>query len=172
MKTFKNDTIMVTITDEIAISYEEWASRRGQTLRGVILSQAMSILGNESEKKLLEHESFSEQEIEAEAMNALIFEYLSEHCRYNLAETLMRTNGGHRMPPGMAADVSAARSYAQNELSNNRRESLEIGRKSLKMDKSADLEYRTARSKRDGWEIEILGPMPSQIGMCRYEVQP
>lgn len=159
MKTYENARIRVTLTDEQSA---KWNDRRD-----LILSHAMSVLGNRSEAAILETETVSDDEANESAIEELTYQYLSEHCRYNLAETLMRMNGGHRMSEGMSADVSAARTYARNELLNNP-DFIELGRKSLMMRADDEKQYRRARGNSE-WQIEIIGLMPKQIGMCRYQ---
>ena len=138
MQTFENDRIRVTVSDELAKQYdaEYIAHLQGkqtpeQILRGLVLSDAMSILGNSSEAALLESEPITGQQIEDRAIELLTIQHLIEHCRYNVGETLMRMNGGHRMSLGMAADVDAANSWARNELRTNRTESMDLGKKSI-----------------------------------------
>ena len=157
MKTYENARIRVTLTDE--------QSQKWHDSRALILSHAMSVLGNRSEAKILETETVSDDEATVSAIEELTYQYLSEHCRYNLSETLMRMNGGHRMSEGMSADVSAARAYARNELLNNP-SLVELGRKSLNLAAMHEKQYRAARGNSE-WQIEIIGDMPEQIGMCR-----
>ena len=159
MKTYENTRIRVTLTDEQSA---KWNNRRD-----LILSHAMSVLGNRSEAKILETETVSDDEAAASAIEALTYQYLSEHCRYNLAETLMRMNGGHRMSTGMSSDVSAAKTHARNELLNNP-SLVDLGRKSLSFATMHEIQYRTARGNSE-WQIEIIGEMPTWIGMCRYQ---
>jgi len=159
MKTYENARIRVTLTDEQSA---KWNDRRD-----LILSHAMSVLGNRSEAKILETETVSDDEATASALDELTYQYLSEHCRYSLAETLMRMNGGHRMSEGMSADVSAARAYARNELLNNP-SLVELGHKSLSFAAMHEKQYRINRGNSE-WQIEIIGAMPAWIGMCRYQ---
>lgn len=173
-----------------------------------VFNNAMRMLGARSELSLLEKESIPESEIVAAAREKLVFDHLSEHCRYNLNETLMRMDGGHRMSPGMAEDVARAKAYADGVLSPisaeqlrnwysaryeagnepNRREldiqRLRAGRginedaekilaeaaEELEKSRHHEKEYRsrfTGLCK--GWDIEIIGEMPEQIGLCRYQ---
>ena len=176
MQTFENDRIRVTVSDELAKQYdaEYIAHLQGkqtpeQILRGLVLSDAMSILGNSSEAALLESEPITGQQIEDRAIELLTIQHLIEHCRYNVGETLMRMNGGHRMSLGMAADVDAANAWARNELRTNRTESMDLGKKSIMDERERNLRYRRAKSSREGFQIEIIGPMPSEIGLCRYQ---
>lgn len=158
-KIYENARIKVTLTDEQS---ETWDNSREK-----ILSHAMSVLGNQSECKLMRNEVDTVDEIECAGLDALTYNYLSEHHRYNLTETIMRMNGGHRMSMGMSADVESARLYAQNELLTNREDVLRIGAESLKHTQSTELKYREQRAKTE-WDIAVIGEMPEQIGMCRY----
>ncbi len=178
MITVQNDRIRVTVSDDVAAEYSErsiyLAHIQGtqtpeQIQRGLVLSDAMSILGNSSEVTILESEPITEHEIEDRVIELLTIQHLIEHCRYNVGETLMRMNDGHRMSLGMEADVEAARSWAHNKLRTNRSESMEIGKKSIIDERDRNLRYRQAKSNRDGFQIEIIGPMPSEIGLCRYQ---
>ena len=178
MQTFHNETIQVTVSDEVVARYLGRAAhvariQGGQTpeqvLRGLILSDAMSILGNKSELSILENEPITDQEIESRAIELLTIQHLIEHCRYNVGETLMRMNGGHRMSLGMSADVSAAGAWARNELRTSRAESMEMGKKSIMDEREMALRYRRAKADRAGFQIEIIGPMPAGIGLCRYQ---
>jgi hypothetical protein len=159
MKTYENARIRVTLTEEQSARFDD--------RRDIILSHAMSVLGNRAEAAILETETVSDAEATESAVEELTYQYLSEHCRYNLGETLMRMNGGHRMSEGMSADVSAARAYARNELLNNP-SLVELGRKSLTLRAEDEKQYRRARGNSE-WQIEIIGSMPKQIGMCRYQ---
>lgn len=176
---FENDRIRVTVPpidiDEMWEHAEYAAQLQGrqtkeQALRGLVLSHAMSILGNRSELQKLESEEFTEEAIKKAALNLLFVGYLQEpgHCSYNLSELLTRVNGGHRLSPGMESTVDAARTYAVKYAGDNPVDAYKIGLEALQFSKSADVRYRTNRS-RSNWEIEIKTPenMPDQIGLCR-----
>lgn len=158
MKIYENARIRVTLTDEQSAV---WNDRRDR-----ILSQAMSILGNRAEIKILETETISDEEAIATAIEELAYQHLTEHCRYNISETLMRMKGGHMMSEGMAADVAAARAYARNELRNDPT-LIEAGRAALLLRTMTEKNYRQSKGHSD-WQIEITGDMPEQIGLCRY----
>lgn len=158
MKTYENARILVSLTDEQSAKYQD--------CRAEILSHAMSVIGNRSEAEILETEEISDDDATEATTEELIYQYLAEHCRYNLSETLMRLRGGHRMSEGMSADVSAAEAFAALELRNNP-ELLDIGRKILAAAAEREQKYRRSRANSE-WNIEIIGPMPAQIGMCRY----
>lgn len=81
-----------------------------------VFNDAMRMLANKSEAVLLQAESVSLEQIMGLAREMLIGDYLAEHGHYNLGETLMRLNGGHRMSPGMSDDVARARAYADGIL--------------------------------------------------------
>ncbi len=159
MKIYENARIRVTLTDE--------QSARFNDRRDLILSHAMRVLGHRSELSILATETVSDDEARTETMEILTYQYLSEHCRYNLGETLMRMNGGHRMSCGMSADVDAAHAQARNELIENPA-LIELGRKSLADKLNLDRKY-SGRIASSEWQIEIIGDMPKQIGMCRYQ---
>lgn len=157
MKIYENSKIRVTLTNDQSAKFDD--------CRDLILSHAMSILGNRAKAAILETETVSDAEANEAAIEELTYQYLSEHCHYDLGETLMRLNGRHRMSEGMAADVEAARAYACNELLNNP-DLVELGRKSLELRAEDEKQYRRARGDSE-WQIEIIGSMPEQIGMCR-----
>lgn len=158
MKIYENTRIRVTLTEE--------QSQRFNHSRGEILSHAMAVLGNRSERAILETETISNEDVEQETIEELTYQYLSEHCRYNLNNVLMRMYGGYRMSEGMQADVSAAKMYARSALINNPK-LIEIGKKSLQLRANEEKRYRQSRAN-SNWKIEIIGEMPKQIGMCRY----
>jgi len=159
MKTYENERIRVILTDEQA---EKWEDRRD-----LILSHAMSILGNRSEARILESEIVSDDEAKASALDELTYQYLAEHGRYNLNETIMRMGIGRAMPVGMWGDVNAAREYAKLELMNDPG-LIELGRKFIESARFNEIQYRKGRGSSD-WQIKIIGKMPKQIGMCRYQ---
>jgi hypothetical protein len=182
MQTFENNRIRVTVSDDVAAKYYERSfylahiqgtQTHEQILRGLILSDAMSILGNASELEILEAlggaNAIRDMDIENTALDMLTYEYLAEHCRYNLSETLMRMAGGHRMSEGMEADVYSAKLYAVRELTNNPKPAMGRAEKTLKYLKQCEINYRRAKSSREGFEIEIIGPMPEHIGLCRFD---
>jgi hypothetical protein len=103
------------------------------------------------------------------AMEQLVYEYLAENCRYNLSETIMRMNGGHRMSEGMSADVAAATVQARAELRDNPKPHLDDARHYLLTKIANDRDYHgKIASWCKVWTIEIIGPMPDQIGTCEY----
>lgn len=203
--TVSNDRLTVTLpTEEF-----ERIGRYG------VFNNAMRMLGNRSEARLLHTEPIDPTEILDFARENLVHEYLQEHCRYNLGETLMRMNNGYRMSSGMAEDVSKAQAYANGILNPISQEDLlawvssyfkenlcdtpqqereyrrqvallELKRgngypaeaasalaaaaESLQQLRDNELEYRTAIGGTcKGWKIDITGPMPDQIGLCRYQ---
>lgn len=110
-KIIKNDDGTVTVVNariRVTTSEEDF-KKYG---RATILSDAMRQLGNASELKLIESEPITEDQVRAEAYDILVFEYLKEHCHYDLQKTLIRMHGGHRMSRGMQNDVDEARAYA------------------------------------------------------------
>lgn len=89
--------------------------------RGLVLSTAMKILGNQYEAMQLDQEDFALDETElsivtAEAMaaakNTYIEEYLSEHTKYHEGETFSRYLTGRRLSQGMEFELDAAIAYA------------------------------------------------------------
>ena len=133
-------------------------------------TRAMRMLGNKSELRLLESESVSDEELERVATECARDEYLIENTHYRPAEVMMRLYGGHIMSEGMRADVRAATTHAMRELRDNRDSLLSQARTSLQFHRDNEICYRQhyANDCR-GWKIEIIAPMPEQIGMCRYQ---
>lgn len=158
-KIYENAKIRVTLTDEQSLKFDDD--------RAFILSHAMRVLGNQSEVRLLTTETHNENDVEAAAINELTYAYLSEHHRYNMAETIMRMNGGHRMSQGMVADVEAAKMYARHEMINNPERTITIGTRALELETDDEIQYRN-RFANSTWDIQVIGEMPEQIGMCRY----
>jgi hypothetical protein len=73
------------------------------------------------------------------------------------------------MSEGMQRDVSAATVYATTELRENpNHPAISDARESIINRIEVEKKYRESRANSD-WEIEIIGTMPSQIGMCRYQ---
>jgi hypothetical protein len=160
MKTYENARIRVTLTDEQSANFDD--------CRATILSHAMRILGNRSEVNILENEQPEEREIRNEAFDILKHEHLQEHCHYNYGELLMRMMGGHRMSDGMHRDIENANIYASEMLERNPAPYLERAKQSLADRQQLELRYRH-RFADQNWDIQIIGDMPEQIGMCRYQ---
>lgn len=130
-----------------------------------VFNDAMRMLGNKSEAAILEQEPIIDDKIMTQAIEIAFADYLHDHCHYNVSETLMRYDGGHRMSEGMQADVSAARSYANTHW----RDYSTNAKTGLKTMRDYELKYRRAvEGLCGGWKIEIIGAMPEWIGMCRY----
>ena len=163
MQTFENGRIRVTLTDE---QFDSFGGGRA-----TILSHAMMVLGNRCEAALLdsENEQPTGAEIIKTALDDIMIEYLSEHCRYNVNETIMRYITARIMPQGMRREIESAIAYAQNELCENpKHTALSAARESLIRRIEDEKTYRKSRA-RCNWKIEIIGPMPEQIGMCRFQ---
>lgn len=156
---YENDRIRVVLTDEQSTAFDD--------SREKILSHAMRVLGNQSEARILKSEGHQEDEVKDAALRELTYEYLSGHHRYDLTETIMRFNGGHRMSKGMAADVDAAKHYAQHRIIEDPEQATAIGRRALNIELNSEIKYR-GRFANNTWDIQIIGEMPEQIGMCRY----
>lgn len=229
MITVQNDRIRVTVPQNIWDSFAIRADRLAHTQvlpsgelrthsaeeiqRGLILSEAMSKLGNASELKFLAQEEPESTEIIQHAKLILIRNYLLKHGRYDADEVITRYQDGLRMSQGMQQEVSEAESYAQGQLSplsidearteliNYVRECIASGIKPteaalrfkgkltvlktgglrdeslaalaeaselLSLLYEIQLRYRKVRANMAGWEIDVLGDMPDQIGLCRY----
>jgi len=135
-----------------------------------VFTRAMRMMGNRSELGLLEQESIPYEELERVALECARDEYLIEHTRYGASCVLMRLYGGHRMSEGMQADVSAATTHALHELRENRSALLSQARTALQFQRDCEINYRRHYANDcQGWKIEIIAPMPEQIGMCRYQ---
>lgn len=221
MRTVENDRIRVTVTEKIWSSFRERAENHAWLMghqdiecvqRGLVLSEAMSRLGNASEAQRLKTDAIDPHEVLKLAEEILVEEHLREHCRYNVNEILMRIRGGHRISEGAKRDVDNARAWAgaclnsdaekdfvssiarrmidkpltDEELRGERKRlevmrsaSIDRGRralieseKSLESARLIDIEYRHARGEQNGWRIEILSELPTEIGACRYELAP
>ncbi|WP_196160882.1 hypothetical protein [Reinekea sp. G2M2-21] len=222
--TVENHRIRVTVSDNTWNSYRPNAEHIkciegdrqtiDQVTRGLVLSTAMSKVGNRSEAALLTAEGtlqFTSVEILAAAKSILEREYLCEHTKYG-DQTVMRYFNGHRLSAGMQQEIAEAQAYAEGILcppdndqimhevtdyfnkhlhdrfngSAERRflktiklkrstnpdkaiVAIESAQRSLAFWSNLDIEYRKAHANMDGWLIEIIGEMPSQIGLCRYQ---
>jgi hypothetical protein len=134
-----------------------------------VFAAAMRVLAHRLELQIPTPEP-TEAEIQEYAIENLTHEYLVEHCRYNVGETIMRMMGGHRMSEGMAADVEAARSAARRELRENPEHHMNEARQQIQNNLDSDYQYHTSIARCcQNWKIEIIGPMPTQIGMCRFQ---
>jgi hypothetical protein len=163
MQTFENNRIRVTLTDE------QFASFGGG--RATILSHAMMVLGNRSEAALLdsENEQPTDDEIIKTALDDIMIEYLADHCRYDITDTIMRYITARIMPEGMKREIESAVAYAQNELRENpNHPALAAARESIVRRIEDEKNYRKSRA-RCNWQIDIIGDMPDQIGMCRFQ---
>lgn len=233
MITVQNDRIRVTVTQDVGKSFATAAERLAhaqvlpsgdvrvhspeQIQRGLILSEAMSKLGNASELKFLENEEPDSFEVTKLAKLTLMRNYLEQYGRYNADDAMMRYEEGHRMSQGMQRDVMEAEAYAQGQLApisdedartdlinyvlecvasgtEPTQRELHFKKKLMDMkttgalgDEAAsavaeaadalnffheiELRYRKAHANMDGWQIEVIGDMPDQIGLCRYAAE-
>ena len=167
MKTFQNARVRVTIPDT---DYERFLERAGHDevkARGHILSEAMVKLANaKAAKDLAEAPSFPEEELVRVATNMLVLRHLSEHSHYEIGMLMQRWQGGHIMSAGMQCDINAAHGYAIAQLHGPYRQNwLNEAEKSLKLDHEVELKYRQQRGNWANWQLEIIGAMPSQIGL-------
>lgn len=160
MKTYENARIRVTLTDEQSANFDD--------CRATILSHAMRILGNRSEVALLEQEKPTEREIRNEAFDILVHEHLQQYCRYNYGELVMRMMGGHRLSDGMHRDIENARAYATTEIERNPAPYIKQAVELWHERQQLEMRYRHRFADQE-WNIEIIGDMPEQIGMCRYQ---
>lgn len=161
--TVENHTLRVTLpSDEF-----EKIGRYG------VFNDAMRMLGNRSEAAILKNEPVDDDEVFLLARSSLVTEWIVENGRYNTNETLMRMDGGYRMSIGMQRDVDRARAYADKIMNTDGDpqaiDALINARAILERERAIELKYRNAISTWcHGWNIEIIGEMPEQIGMCRY----
>lgn len=133
-----------------------------------VFTGAMRVLGHRSELTIPVPEP-TEAEIQERAIENLTYEYLTENCRYNVGETIMRMMGGHMMSDGMAADVAAAGAAARRELRENPEPYMQEAKQQIHDQLRRDREYHeNISSYCQDWKIEIIGPMPERIGTCRF----
>ncbi|OAI04893.1 hypothetical protein [Methylomonas methanica] len=134
MRTVENARIRVTVSDAQWDAYVKRVPDHllTQTLpsgdtrhhdlnaivRGRILSDAMEIIGNQSEAALLDREPFAltAQEVHDIAFNVYMSHWLRNHSKYGEGVTLGRYVAGKRLSGGMAHEIDAARAYAQAAL--------------------------------------------------------
>jgi hypothetical protein len=163
--TTHNPDRTVTVTnDRITVTLPESEFKGRQHT----FTTSMRVLGHRSELRIPTPEPTTD-EIYAVAFEFLAYEYLVENCRYNLAETIMRLNGGHRMSEGMQSDVSAAQSLARVELRENPAPYMAEAKRILHQKIEMDRQYHAMISGWcQNWKIEVTGTMPTQIGLCDY----
>lgn len=134
MKTIQNQRIRVTVSAAQWAAYANRVPSRSliQTLpsgdvrhhdldgivRGRILSDAMEIIGNQSEAALLDQQPFTltAQEVHDIAFNVYMSHWLRDHSKYGADVTFGRYLNGKRLSRGMACEIDAARTYAQAAL--------------------------------------------------------
>ena len=134
------------------------------------LNWAMRVLGNRVESGLMETETLNnDNENNRAVFDFFVHKYLMEHGRYRIEQIWLRYVGGHRMSDGMAADISAAQSYALTMINTPAAKEIltDIEKFNIHMHLS-EIQHRRLIGDCD-WKIEIIGEMPNQIGLCRYE---
>jgi len=157
MKIFENKRIRVELTEE--------QSARFDNDRAKILSQAMKILGNQSEAHQLEGDIFTDDECFEEGLQSYFYDVLSKHHPDDIGEIIYRLNNGHRIPQRWNMSISGAKQQASAQP---RDEIIKRGRQAIKADQILEKKYRHRFDDSD-WKIEIIGDMPEQIGMCRFK---
>lgn len=172
MKTVENKTIRVTVSDELYSKYLKNNGSKTETLeqraRGEILSDAMRCIGNSHELIFMELEAqMGFDSRYDEIVDYLIAKYICEHHELESSEILMRYFEGHRMSERMRSIVIVAQVNALNALKNNREDVLNEFKIFAKHKFNIESNYRRRFSKINGMEIEILGKLPQQIGLCR-----
>lgn len=218
MQTVENSRIRVTVTDDVWNSYAKRAKRLARmqkssveaVQRGLVLSDAMDILGNREELKALDAEAEELRSGEAvlrEAKRILIYEYILEHGD-RPEKLFLRYDKGLTMSASQERTVEEARAYAEGIIAPSRKsvsdalghyfrktqglsrgQTLREDNRQIRLFQlrqgqgDQDLEavinrafdnlhgrerrYRTARSRMEGWEIEVVGDLPVSIGVCR-----
>lgn len=157
MRTFENKRIRVELTDEQAAKFDND--------RAKILSHAMVILGNQSESKQLDKDEYTDDEYYENGTHAFFFDHLADQHPDNVGEIIYRLENNHRIPRRWAMSISGAQAHAS---SHTRDEIIERGKKAIEFDQKLEKKYRNRFNDSD-WNIEIIGDMPEQIGMCRYK---
>lgn len=157
MKIFENKRIRVKLTDEQAGKFDND--------RAKILSHAMVILGNQSELNHLNQDTYTDDEYIEAGLNAFFYDQLVESHPDNVGEIIYRLENNHRIPQRWAISISGAQAHA---AAHERDEIIERGKQAIEFDQKIEKNYRGRFSKSD-WNIEIIGDMPEQIGMCRYK---
>jgi hypothetical protein len=125
MKTFENSRVRVTVPDEtVERYYQRYADMRGngetpeQSVRGKILSDAISMIASGVELERLESEplEIDPEEVFRIAEHELWFDYLLEHTKYRKDEVTRRVLGGHQLLGGMAEESAIAHAWAHGVL--------------------------------------------------------
>lgn len=125
MQTFQNSRIRVTVSNNIVAEFSRQITLCSlgknetpeQAVRGRILSAAMSKLGNRSELTHMNNEQIENEDVIKVAHSILMHQYLEEHSKYNVNETLFRYTNGHHLFEGQALEIDSANAYAKGVLS-------------------------------------------------------
>lgn len=157
MPVFENKRIRVELTDEQAAKFDND--------RGKILSQAMRILGNQSEAQQLDADIYTADECFEEGLQSYFYDYLAKQHPDNVGEIIHRLNNKHRIPQRWAMSISGAKAHASAQP---RDEILKRGKQAIEAEQTLEKKYRHRFDDSD-WKIEIIGDMPDQIGMCRFK---
>lgn len=124
--TYENHRLRVIVDTAIVDRYRVHADHAARisredpekTLRGIILSEAMSILGNASQVKILERDPVgtSPREVMALAVDLLTLDHIEREGKYDYRRVAQRMAGNHPMSSGMSVALSRGRAYAQGVL--------------------------------------------------------
>lgn len=174
---FVNDRISVTIPDSTWTRYVERAQGNETAARGHVLSDAMVRLAHAWERDHWTPTEASDADVRELALRILTMQYFrdgnpGETCAYDVGRLLERWDAGAMMSPGQIEVMkNHARAWALNNLDEA---ALDRARANIALGDEIDRRYHEKRAMTggDGWEIEIIGPMPSQIGLCRYGDEP
>lgn len=219
MITVQNQRIRVTVTQSVWDSFESKATylavrqNKEEVQRGLVLSCAMSKLGNASEHRMLVEEAVDQGQVLKIAKRLLMRDYLAKRSPSTAAEIVYRYANDARIPDSMEKALDEAIAYADGQigaltrqhaidafmafagkqLSGSQKASERENARQLKLlelrttlpklgneainkaealireKQSLEIEYRERQAGTDGWTIEIIGPMPQQIGICRYQ---
>jgi len=156
-KIYENKRIRVELTDEQAAKFDND--------RGKILSRAMQILGNQSEAQQMDSDPVTENECFDEGLKSYLYDYLTEKHPDNVGEIIYRLTNGHRIPKRWAMSISGGKAKATSQ---QRDDIIKRGKQAIESELILEKTYRHRFDNSD-WNIEIIGDMPEQIGMCRFK---
>lgn len=160
--TFENAKIRVTIP--VAV-WERRMAEYGATaqhVRGTILSDAMAQIGYRwTEQELRGLPEPTETECRAWAEDSIFIREIFHGQHPYSPVDIMRRIGGN-MSAGMASVVAEARKIARETVT---ADDIEAARKKIVEGRARDAHFYRARGNWPGWEIEVIGELPKQIGM-------
>ena len=133
-------------------------------VRGLILSEAMSVIGNTHEVENLKELEFTPEEIKEESFRYLFCKLAEEHSN-NPSELLRRYFGGRAFPKRMEKEVDTISKLARYRCTDL--ENLKKAKERLQSFVDLEIRYRSWKSACSYLNITVKSGLPNQIGLCR-----